>query len=82
MAVLTPKQLAKIRGKLARGRTSTWDKPQVNAAIQAIEDRLQGSKAILNNDIETAAPGVFTGAQKRIIFANAAVNFALGEGAN
>lgn len=81
MAILTQIQLAKVRRKLSNGRTSTWNKPQVNAAIQAIEDRLQASKSILNSDIESAAPGIFTVAQKRIIFANAAVNFAVGEGA-
>ncbi len=82
MAILTPSELAAIRKKLARNRTVTWDKPQINAAIQAIEDRLQASKGTLNADIEAAAPGVFNAGQKRLIFANAAVRFAIGEGAN
>jgi len=80
MAVLTGRQLARMRRKLSDVGTVTWVKPEVNAALQAIEDRLQASRAVLNSDIETAAPGVFNAAQKRLIFANAAVNFALGEG--
>ena len=82
MAVLTVTELAKIRRALSRGAgvSETWVKAEVNAASQAIEDRLQSSKPTLNADIETAAPGVFNNTQKRLIFANAAVRFALGEG--
>lgn len=82
MAVLNIQQLARISNKLARRGTVRWTKPVIYAAIQAIEDRLQNSKAVLNSDIEAAAPGVFTSNEKRLIFANAAVHFALGEGAN
>jgi len=81
MAVLTLVQLAKIAQKLEKLGTVTWNKSQINAATQAIEDRLQASKSILNSDIETAAPGVFNATQKRVIFANVAVRFAVGEGA-
>ena len=82
MAVLSLQQLARISNKLARRGTVRWTKPVIYGAIQAIEDRLQSSKAILNSDIETAAPGVFTAQETRLIFANAAVRFALGEGAD
>lgn len=81
MAILTATELAAIRKKLAANGTVSWVKADVNAASQAIEDRLQASITILNDDIEAAAPGVFNAAQKRLIFANAAVRFALGEGA-
>ena len=80
MAILTIAELARVRKRLARENTVTWLKADVNAASQAIEDRLQASKATLNADIETAAPDKFNANQKRLIFANAAVRFALGEG--
>jgi hypothetical protein len=47
-----------------------WTKPQIRAAFQAIEDRmlLTATKQAIANDIETAAPGVFTGPQKELLF--------------
>ena len=80
MAILTSRELAKIRKRLSEGTTVTWVKADANAASQAIEDRLQASKATLNADIEAAAPGKFNAAQKRIIFADAAIRFAFSEG--
>jgi len=82
MAVLTAGELRNIRNSLERamnGAAITYTKPQINAATQAIEDRLQNSKATLNNDIEGAAPGVFTVAQKKLIVAYAALRFANAE---
>jgi hypothetical protein len=47
-----------------------WTKPQVRAAFQAIEDRIltPGTKQAIANDIEAAAPGVFNGPQKELLF--------------
>ena len=48
----------------------SWTKPQIRAAFQAIEDRVlaPGTKQAIANDIEAAAPGVFTGPQKELLF--------------
>ncbi len=41
-------------------------KPDVNAAIQAVYDRMDAvsTRQAIGSDIETAAPGAFTAAQK------------------
>lgn len=64
MAVLTPAQLVELRQHCAEAQTVTWTKPQVNAALQAIEDRFEAVRASFGVAIETAAPGVFSPAQK------------------
>lgn len=87
MPIMTPVQHARVAARLQKVRSSpataqeSISKGPTNAASQAVMDRLENSKAILNSDIEDAAPGVHNAAQKRIIFANVAVLFALGEGA-
>ena len=41
--MLTPKQMAKFRKTLAKTSAEvTWDKPTVNAALQAVSDVLDG----------------------------------------
>lgn len=67
MAMLTSPELGAIRRDLEDESIAiTYQKAQVNAAIQAIENSFETTcKAALNNAIETAAPGVFTAAQKR-----------------
>ena len=70
MAILTTEQLVSQRNECERsGIGINYTKAQVNAALQAVEDRLTsaGTKTALSADIETAAPGVFTAAQKREI---------------
>jgi len=54
-----------------KGVPQTWSKPEINAAIQAIEDRWDaaGTQAALSADIEAAAPAVFTAAQKKYLAA-------------
>jgi len=72
MAVLTSHQLVELQRKLAANTaTQTWDKAQASAAIQAVEDFIQqaSTKTSIANAIETAAPGVFDGATKQMIFA-------------
>lgn len=47
-----------------------WTKPQVRAALQAVEDRmlLASTRQAIGGDIEAAAPGVFTAANKELLF--------------
>ena len=71
MAVLTSQELGELRSIMARNTASqSWTKPQVNAALQAIEDRMRlaATQTTIGNDIETAAPGVFNQAQKNQLF--------------
>ena len=82
MAVLTVKELAAIRNRLEesmRGSAIPYTAPQVNAASQAVEDRLVASKSVINGDIEGAAPGVFTVPQKKIILAYTVLRWATSE---
>jgi hypothetical protein len=68
MAILTPTQLAALRQECARAaQVVTWDRPTVNAALQAIEDWFEANRAALGAAIEAAAPGAFTNAQKRAL---------------
>jgi hypothetical protein len=71
MAVFTSDQLAELRTRLNANTTvQTWTKPQVNAAWQAIEDfmMLTSTQNTLGGVIETAAPGGFNTAQKKLLF--------------
>ena len=74
MAILNSVQLARLRQHVARkanekGVPVHWLKAQINAALQAIEDRWEASstQTVLNDDVETVAPGVFSGAEKRFL---------------
>jgi hypothetical protein len=71
MAVLSASELAELRSALTRNTTTqTWTKAQVGAALQAIEDRvrLAGTQTTIANDIEAAAPGIFSAGQKTTLF--------------
>ena len=71
MATLSALELQELRSALNRNTTTqTWTKAQVAAALQAIEDRvrLAGTQTTIANDIESAAPGVFSGGQKVTLF--------------
>jgi len=71
MPTLTDGEKAMIRQwKSGDGEAGAWSKAQIGAAAQAVEDRLEqaGTQTAISNDIEAAAPGVFTGAQKRKLF--------------
>ena len=70
MAVFTAPELQLLRQTMARQFPPTWTKAQVNAALQAIEDRLRlaATQTTIANDIEAAAPGVFSAAQKSRLF--------------
>ena len=55
MAVLTSEQLTELRQEMARGESSiTWDKPTINAACQAVEDLIEGSKSAISSAIDVA----------------------------
>lgn len=71
MATITAGELLTMRRRAAEGAaTQGWTKAQVNAALQAIEDLMETTgRTAINNAIEGAAPGVFSGAQKRLLFA-------------
>lgn len=71
MAALTGPELLELRSLLCRNsETQHWTKAQVGDALQAIEDRirLQSTLTTIGNDIETAAPGVFTAQEKLTLF--------------
>jgi hypothetical protein len=71
MAVLSSADLQELRSRLCfNTSTQTWTKAQVNAALQAIEDRVQltATKNAIAGDIEAAAPGVFDASQKQLLF--------------
>jgi hypothetical protein len=66
---LTSLELTDLRQQVAAATTSqSWTKPQVNAAIQALEDWWDTSgRAAAGAAIEAAVPGVFTNQQKKVI---------------
>ena len=70
MATLTTEELQELRHSMARQFPVTWTKTQVNAALQAIEDRMRlaSTQNAIATDIEATAPGVFTAGQKARLF--------------
>lgn len=66
MAVLTPVELAELRREVSRGEGSVpWDKVTVNAALQAIEDSFEASRAGMQTALDNAsAPFAFGPALK------------------
>lgn len=73
MAALTAQQLAVLRKHLVRARGQDqeidFDKPTVNAALQAIEDLIEANKTAIGNAIDTAtSPYTFTAADKKRLF--------------
>lgn len=70
MAAFTQEELGELRSALCRNTpTQNWSKAQVNAGLQAVEDRLRapGTQNAIMNDIEAAVPGVFDTEQKRLL---------------
>ncbi len=69
MALYSAMRLAQMRQDMASLGTVTFVKADVNVAVQSIEDLMLGAgKTALFNAIESAAPGVFTNAQKGRLF--------------
>ena len=75
MAVLTSEQAAALRRKMYKRRVSAgasvdYDKAVIDAALQAIEDLIEGNKTAINNAINTAtSPYVFSADDKRFLLA-------------
>jgi hypothetical protein len=70
MAIISVSDLASLRQRCAADATGgvTWTKAQVNAAVQALEDWFDTTgRAGAAAAIESAAPGVFTNTQKKLI---------------
>lgn len=69
MAVLSSDQLTELRQKVASEvATVSWDKSQINAATQAIEDWFESNRASLGAAINAATnPFVFTNPQKLLL---------------
>lgn len=67
MAILDGYDMSRIRQRIAKETDVTWLKPQINAALQAIEDKWEADRAGYAAAIEAAAPGVFTLAQKKLL---------------
>ncbi len=71
MAILTTEQLTKLRQAISRDHTARWTKGQANLAFQAIENWFEVNKAGGSTAINNAtAPFVFTGAEKKVLFAH------------
>ncbi|MGI9489096.1 MAG: hypothetical protein ACR2RF_25065 [Geminicoccaceae bacterium] len=69
MAVLTAEELTELRQGAANDSiTLAWTKTNINAALQAIEDWWETTaKLDAATEIETAAPGVFSNPEKKLI---------------
>lgn len=71
MAILTTNQIEVVRQSLSRELTSVpYTKPQINAAIQAVEDVLSSLalRTTISDAIDAAtAPLVLTPTQKRLL---------------
>jgi len=71
MAILTKRQLDDVRQALVGElKEANFTKPQVNAAIQAVEDVLTGGalQTALSNAMNTAtSPLVLTATQKKLL---------------
>lgn len=87
MATLTSDELTAARRRAARNNGVAWTKPQINAALQAIEDAMVstgnvGARSVrqhISQAIEAAASGVFSAGQKDDLFICwAALNAARG----
>lgn len=71
MAILLPHELTELRQSTSKNQIVNYSKSQVNSALQAIEDWLEGNRVSLSNAINTAtAPYVFPPAMKRRMFAH------------
>jgi len=66
MATLTAEQLTELRQGTCRDLHPDFNKTQINAMLQAIEDWFEAARPSLNTAINTAtAPYVFSAANKK-----------------
>ena len=68
MAISNSK-LAEMRRGICEGYNPSFDKTDINAALNAVNDHWETVKAGFGTAIETASPGDFTNAQKKKIVA-------------
>lgn len=68
MAVITPTEMDKLRQAYAAGNVVAFEKPDFNAATQAIEDTWEATvRGLLSTAIDNAGAHVFTNAEKKDI---------------
>jgi tellurite resistance protein len=83
MATLSEDERGELRSKLARSTaTQHWTKPQVNAALQSIEDLMvqTSTRNAVGGAIESAAAGVFDNSEKQLLFAIWSLTYARRQG--
>jgi len=66
---ISNKNLAQMRRGICEGYKPSFDKPEINSALNAVNDWWATVRASAGSAIETAAPGKFTNAQKKKIVA-------------
>lgn len=72
MAVISQDEFSEFITDMNRRTTEqSWGKPQLRAAVQAIEDFFDqpSTRQALAGQIEAASPGTFNNQQKELIFA-------------
>ncbi len=71
MAIVTQRNMAKHRGRLAKGRTVSYLRVDFDLALQAVVDVLlrASTRTALNNAIEGVSANKFTAPEKKLIVA-------------
>lgn len=69
MAILTVKELAKLRQGVAKSQSVVnYNKANINSGLQAIEDWFNNNRSTVSDLIDTAtSPFIFTNSQKRAL---------------
>ena len=67
MAILTVQELRQIRNKMEKAGNSGYTKPEINDAIQAIEDWYEANRSEISTAIDAATPFSFTNPQKKLL---------------
>lgn len=83
MPTLSATELTELRQRLARTQaTVNWNKTQINAAYQAVEDYIEDHKLEISAAIDTAtSPIVLSNPIKKLLVAYYFVQKALRDGA-
>lgn len=66
---ISNKNLAELRRGICKGYKPSFDKTEINGALNAVNDWWATVRASAGTAIETASPGKFTNAQKKKIVA-------------
>ena len=71
MVILNPVELAEVRRGVSKDEFPDWNKATINAALQAIEDLIESSRAAISNTINAAtSPYVFSAGMKKKLVAH------------